>query len=95
MLLDTLDEMYDFIIVHAPAQIATNLFAALQGRFDAGVLVSETRGGTYQNGTTVAFLGFDVADFPVLNVTAGAASGDRSRAPRLRDKKIQPQMSAG
>ena len=76
MVLDALDEIYDFIIVCAPKPLAAALFSAVQGRFDAGILVSQTPSSASQNRTGVEFLGYDVADFPVLAVAAQAQAFD-------------------
>ena len=87
MVLDALDEMYDFIVVCGPAAVAADLFAAVQGRFDAGVLVAAGPLATSQNGGGTPFLGFDVPDFPVLGVARSAVAaagvvGGAARAPR-------------
>ena len=77
MVLDALDENYDFVVVHGTTKVATELFAALQGRFDCGVLVSDVAPPA-QDGS-IPFLGFDVADFMVMPIAAEttAASGAR------------------
>ena len=73
MVLDALDDVYDFIVVTAAMPIATQLFTALQGRFDAGVLVSATLPVSSRTGTA-AFLGYNVPDFPILHVAASDAA---------------------
>lgn len=94
LLLDTLDEMYDFIVVCAPTAIAAGLFAAVQGRFDAGVLVTDTPLPTSQNGTSIAFLGFDVADFPVLGIGRSSGRTDGIRQAPRRDHRVRPAVNA-
>lgn len=80
MLLDALDELYDFIVVCASSTIAAALFAAVQGRFDAGIIVLKSvNQGTRRE--PAAFLGFDVPDFPILEMApiAPARSAVRGR----------------
>ncbi len=81
MLLDALDELYDFIVVCASNRIAADLFAAIQGRFDAGVVVLKSSDQVARHEPT-AFLGFDVPDFPILEMAPADVprSAPRSRA---------------
>ena len=65
--LDALDEAYDHIVVTGPHYDARALFEAIQGRFDAGVLVCEPRTGApppAEPGNS--FLGFEVAEIDVI-----------------------------
>ncbi len=82
MVLDALDEMYDYVVVSAAPKIARDLFEAVQGRFDVGVVVGSGADGR------ASFLGFDVPDLPVLSVVpegAGAAPArGASVVPRAR-----------
>ena len=80
MVLDALDDMYDFILVCGRPDVAGALFTAIQGRFDAGVLTAEKPPAAAQNGT-VPFLGFDVADFPVIAVAQASAVGTAAERP--------------
>ena len=74
MVLDALDEIYDFIVVHGTPKVAADLFKAVQGRFDAGVLVAEAAPATTTAGASPSFLGFNVPDFPVMIVAETSAS---------------------
>ena len=96
MVLDALDEIYDFIVVCGPPDVATALFAAVQGRFDAGIVLSDVAVATSQNGTAAHFLGFDVPDFTVLAVSTGlAAPGvERPRVPPARRSAIGTTLRA-
>lgn len=74
MLLDALDEMYDFIVVCASKPVATALFTAVQGRFDAGVIVAAAQPAAQPDAAQPAFLGFIVPDFTVLTVAKADAA---------------------
>ncbi len=69
LVLDALDEAYDYIVVAGQTEEARVLFEAIQGRFDAGVLVMDPkkRVSVLQDppGT---FLGFEVTDIDVIRV---------------------------
>ncbi len=90
MVLDTLDEIYDIIIVYAQTSIATDLFVAIQGRFDAGLVMSENADAVHENGEGRPFLGFEVPDFPVLVLTRPFAS-DTSREPKTLPRRRPAQ----
>ncbi|MBI1651015.1 GumC family protein [Hyphomicrobium sulfonivorans] len=66
--LDALDTAYDQILVVGRTDVARALFEAIQGRFDAGIIVSEARRrpATVQGGGT--FLGFDVTDIELFRL---------------------------
>ena len=82
MVLDALDEMYDFILVCGRSDTTAALFAAVQGRFDAGVLITDGPLAKVQNGT-LPFLGFIIPDFPVIAIS-------RSTAPTGLAVQIRP-----
>lgn len=67
LVLDALDEAYDYIIVAGQHDDARLLFETIQGRFDAGILVSDgkKRVAVLQDppGT---FLGFEVTDIDII-----------------------------
>lgn len=67
--LDALDSAYDHIVVVGKHAGAQDLFEAIQGRFDAGVMVSEgrRRAGVFPEppGT---FLGFEVIDIDLFQL---------------------------
>lgn len=64
LILDALDEAYDHIVVVGQAKSASILFEAIQGRFDAGVIVSEP--GYELSDPQGTFLGFEVADIDLV-----------------------------
>lgn len=69
LVLDTLDEVYDYIVVVAEHEEAVALFAALEGRFDACVSVGES--GRPANRFTAGFdrfLGFEVVDIDIVRI---------------------------
>jgi Mrp family chromosome partitioning ATPase len=66
LVLDALDEAYDHIVVAAPHDEARRLLEAIQGRFDAGITVSDSarRVSVLDNAHT--FLGFEVAGIEII-----------------------------
>ena len=73
LILDALDEAYNNIIVvgqHGPARL---LFEVIEGRFDAGVTVTEPKGGvSVIQDPPGTFLGFQVADIDLLMLERNA-----------------------
>lgn len=65
IVLDALDEAYEFIIVHGGHDAARDLFVRIQGRFDAGVVVGD---GRSRMGAGSRFLGFDVPGMDIVTV---------------------------
>jgi hypothetical protein len=78
LVLDALDEAYDHIIVTGRHDEARWLFEMIEGRFDTGIVVVETRKGAPvladPDGT---FLGFEVADIDIIRFERRASE----RAP--------------
>ncbi len=62
LVLDAMDEAFEHIVVFADHASARDLFEATQGRFDTGVLVTNTSVSPDDGNV---FLGFDVADMAV------------------------------
>lgn len=88
LVLDALDEAYDHIVVYGRHEDARLLFEVIQGRFDAGVLVSgdRKRVNVLQDppGT---FLGFEVADIDVIRFErANIAPATNQRIQRISAK---------
>lgn len=88
MVLDALDEVYDQIVIAAGNKDARALFAALEGRFDAGIVVA---GGGHRPPDGQAgpgrFLGFDVIDIDIIRYERSglaAAPPWRFQLPRAR-----------
>jgi uncharacterized protein involved in exopolysaccharide biosynthesis len=67
LVLDALDTAYDHIVVVGRYRQVRALFEAIQGRFDAGVVVADgkRRGAGSPSGT---FLGFDVMDIELFRL---------------------------
>ena len=67
LVLDALDEAYDHIIVAGGQEDARFLFEAIQGRFDAGVLVADGKKRiSVLEDPAGTFLGFEVSDIDVI-----------------------------
>ena len=66
--LDALDTAYDHIVVVGSHQAARALFEAIQGRFDAGVVVSEGKRRAKLTEAPGTFLGFEVADIELFKL---------------------------
>jgi hypothetical protein len=67
--LDALDTAYDHIVIVARTNAARALFEAIQGRFDAGVLVAEgKRRPASLSEAPGSFLGFEVADIELFRL---------------------------
>jgi Mrp family chromosome partitioning ATPase len=69
LILDALDEAYDHIIIVGPYDDAHHLFEAIEGRFDAGLLVAtEERQlpAVADEASSSMFLGFEVSDIMIV-----------------------------
>ncbi len=67
LVLDALDETYDYIIVAGTHEDARFLFEAIQGRFDAGIIVGNGKiGVTGRQAPAGTFLGFEVTEMDVV-----------------------------
>ena len=83
LVLDALDEAYDYIVVSGQHDDARNLFEVIQGRFDAGVLVAdEKKRVTVLKDPPGTFLGFEVADVDVIRF-------ERATTAPLPNQRIQ------
>jgi uncharacterized protein involved in exopolysaccharide biosynthesis len=78
LVLDVLDETYQQILVVAMRDDAVRLFETIEGRFDAGVSISDGRFARNPD-TSSNFLGFDVTEIDIITLkrsdwgTAGEA----------------------
>ena len=80
--LDALDTAYDHIIVVGRTQAARALFEAIQGRFDAGVIVADgKRRASKLPDAPGTFLGFEVTDIELFRLERPASG--RLAAERL------------
>jgi len=67
LVLDALDEAYDFIVVTGRHAAARELFEIIEGRFDTGIVVAEPRKQTPAIADPAdTFLGFEVADIDIV-----------------------------
>ncbi|HEY8248888.1 MAG TPA: exopolysaccharide transport family protein [Hyphomicrobium sp.] len=66
--LDALDTAYDHIVVVARNDVARALFEAIQGRFDAGIVVSEPKQRSTVPDAPGTFLGYEVADIELFRI---------------------------
>jgi hypothetical protein len=82
--LDALDTAYDHIVVVARNSAARALFEAIQGRFDAGVLVVEGKRRAAIADAPSSFLGFEVTDIELFRLERPKSSqAARDRLARL------------
>jgi Mrp family chromosome partitioning ATPase len=81
LVLDALDEAYDHIVVVARHEDARTLFELIQGRFDAGVIVSDAqRRVLVIHDQPDTFLGFEVDGIELVRFerpAIGAIAGER------------------
>jgi hypothetical protein len=69
LVLDALDEAYDHIVVVARLDEARTLFETIEGRFDAGIVMSDRRGqGPTINAGPGVFLGFEVTEVYIVQM---------------------------
>jgi uncharacterized protein involved in exopolysaccharide biosynthesis/Mrp family chromosome partitioning ATPase len=86
LVLDALDEAYDHIVVTGDHQAIRDLFLAVEGRFDAGIVVAERRSRTATSSIAPGlFLGFQVTDIELMRLDRGTPAGNQkmqlARAP--------------
>lgn len=76
LILDALDEAYNNIIVVGQHEPARSLFEVIEGRFDAGVTVTEPKGRvTVIQDPPGTFLGFQVADIDLMTLERTPVEG--------------------
>jgi succinoglycan biosynthesis transport protein ExoP len=91
LVLDALDETYEHVVVVARLDAARELFEATEGRFDAGIVMSERRTpGTSINAAPGVFLGFEVTEIYVVQMDIA----QRSAMPVRKLKRAKRQASA-
>ena len=92
--LDALDEAYDQIVIAAEYREAQYLFEAIEGRFDAALVV--TAGPTLQSGSTDSgtLLGFEVTGIDVVHIAGNEGSAASKPASRGKNGKAQQTLSA-
>ena len=90
LVLDALDEAYDYIVVAGQTEEARVLFEAIQGRFDAGVLVTDPKKRTsVLQDPPGTFLGFEVTDIDVIRIDR------KGPAPVSNQRIIRATKKAG
>lgn len=88
LVLDALDEAYDHIVVYGMHDDARVLFEAIEGRFDAGILVTDVKTGVKtSSGDAISFLGFEVADIDVVRFERKAVATPKSEKSMSRPTK--------
>jgi uncharacterized protein involved in exopolysaccharide biosynthesis len=91
LVFDALDETYDHVVVVARLDAARELFEAIEGRFDAGIVMSERRAeGANINAAPGVFLGFEVTEIHVVQLDLV----QRSAMPTRKLKRAKRQASA-
>jgi hypothetical protein len=69
LVLDALDEAYDYIVVTGRHDSARQLFETIEGRFDTGIVVAEPRKlAQVIDDPADTFLGFEVADIDIVRL---------------------------
>ena len=87
LIFDALDETYDHILAHGPFNSARNLFTAMQGRFDAGLLVLDTTGRGTGIEPIAGFLGYDIPDLEIIHYERASAE-HQITPPAANDKLL-------
>ena len=78
LLLDALDEVYRHIIVAGRNGLARQLFETIEGRFDAGVVVTDAASADLPEPEAPGtFLGFEVSDLEIIHFHREAAGAAR------------------
>ncbi|MEM1307779.1 MAG: hypothetical protein AAGG99_09650, partial [Pseudomonadota bacterium] len=84
LVLDALDEAYDHIVVVGDYAASRALFELIQGRFDAGITVTDARRRTsVLEDSENSFLGFEVTDIDVIHYERSANSAFSTRRLEL------------
>ncbi|MFN3744667.1 MAG: hypothetical protein ACK4TL_08180 [Hyphomicrobiaceae bacterium] len=85
LVLDALDEAYDHIVIAAQLDEARRLFETIEGRFDAGIVMSDRRGqGPTINAGPGVFLGFEVTEIYIVQMDFAQRRGAARRLKRAR-----------
>ncbi|MGH7063392.1 MAG: hypothetical protein ACREET_04880, partial [Stellaceae bacterium] len=89
LVLDALDTAYDHIVVVGRNKAARALFEAIQGRFDAGVIVADgKRRGPRVMDAAGMFLGFEVTDIELFRL-------ERSNSGQLAKERLARVAAKG
>jgi polysaccharide biosynthesis transport protein len=83
LVLDALDEAYDHIVVAGAYQGTQALFEAIQGRFDSGITICDSkRRPQMMEDAPGSFLGFEVTDLDIMKIDRASAAADLGAAKR-------------
>jgi polysaccharide biosynthesis transport protein len=83
LVLDALDEAYDHIVVAGLYQSTQALFEAIQGRFDSGVTICDSkRRPQIAEDMPGSFLGFEVTDLDLMKIDRASGAADANAAKR-------------
>lgn len=90
LVLDTLDEVYEHIVIVADHEEARTLFAVLEGRFDACISVGEAgRETDALKASFDRFLGFEVTDIQIVRLERKS----RTASDKLPYPALQPRIA--
>jgi uncharacterized protein involved in exopolysaccharide biosynthesis/Mrp family chromosome partitioning ATPase len=90
LVLDALDEAYDYIVVTGRHDAARQLFETIEGRFDTGIVVTEPRKqAPVIEDPSNTFLGFEVADIDIVRFErrVSEASPVQQRIARATERR--------
>ena len=88
--LDALDDVYDQILVVGRYRTAQFLFEAIEGRFDAGISVSDDRvQKSIVKGTEETFLGFEVTDIDIIRYERSAPTAFSTRRQQIAGNRLE------
>lgn len=83
LLLDALDEAYGDVIITGKTTAIRELFLAIEGRVDAGVVI----GGASPESASGRFLGFEVTEIDVILLDQSRGTDGAKRKPTSRGKR--------
>ena len=78
LVLDALDEAYEQIVVAGGLADAAPLFEAIEGRFDAAVVVGSSDAPVAARGAGSRLLGFEVSEIDIVHIGQDAAGHDEA-----------------
>ncbi|MEM8977216.1 MAG: hypothetical protein AAGD43_34630, partial [Pseudomonadota bacterium] len=88
--LDALDDVYDQILVVGRYRTAQALFEAVEGRFDAGISVSDARvQRSIVEATDETFLGFEVTDIDIIRIERSEPTAFSTRRQQIAGGKFE------
>ena len=95
LVLDALDEAYEHIVVVGGYDEARKLFETIEGRFDAGIVVSEPRRRVQSSeDMPVTFLGFEVADIDIIRFERSVSAAQPVNQRIARATQQRPVSAA-